>query len=87
MQNHESFTESSSGHRPGTNPRELHRELRICQSRLGTQSEQAEDFERVLQLAHELSNQITAEYLREVSSAPSDFMPALVHVSNRLLQP
>jgi hypothetical protein len=43
--------------------RELHRELQQCQRRLGTQAEAPEDFRRVLELAHELSNTVTAEFL------------------------
>jgi hypothetical protein len=54
-----------------TDLRGLHHELQLCQRRLGTPAELPGDFERVLQLAHEINNQITVDFLRETSGSRS----------------
>jgi hypothetical protein len=51
--------------------RGLHHELQLCQRRLGTPAELPGDFERVLQLAHEINNQITVDFLRESTDSRS----------------
>ena len=65
--------------------RELHRELRLCQRRLGTPKERPEDFERALNLAHELNNHITAAYLREAVDSLPDLEPSVIAVAQRVL--
>jgi hypothetical protein len=45
--------------------KDLHEELRQCQRRLGTGTETPEDFQRALQLAHEINNRLTAELMRD----------------------
>lgn len=47
----------------------LMEELRLRQRRLGTSAEQPDDYERVCQLAHDLSNRITAVQLLEELAA------------------
>ena len=69
----------------GRSPREIHRELRSYQRRLGTAAEEAGDFERVLHLAHELNNHITAAYLREAAESLPDLSPVLTMVGKRML--
>jgi hypothetical protein len=66
-------------------PRDLHRELRMYQRRLGTSAEQAGDFDRVLHIAHELNNHITAAYLREAAESLPDLSPVLTAVGKRVL--
>lgn len=65
--------------------REMHRELRAYQRRLGTTAEEEGDFERVLHLAHELNNQITAAYLREAAESLPELSPILTAVGKRML--
>jgi hypothetical protein len=69
-----------------TNVRDLYHELRACQRRLGTPAETADDFERVLTLAHELNNRLTAEYLRAVSEAPEESSRTLAEVCKQCLR-
>ncbi len=64
---------------------ELHRELRQRQSRLGTATETADDFERVLNIAHQLNNHLTAEYLRAMVESPDSGNHSLVAVCRRFL--
>lgn len=52
--------------------RDLHRELRAFQRRLGTPSELDGDFDRVLSIAHRINNGVTEAYLRAAAtSAPA----------------
>lgn len=63
--------------------RELHEELKLRQRRLGTPAEAADDFERILSLAHEINNHIAAEYLRAVTER--DESPTLISLRERVL--
>lgn len=63
--------------------RELHEELKTRQQRLGTSAEAADDFERVLSLAHEINNHIAAEYLRVVTQ--SNTSPTMLSLRDRVL--
>lgn len=40
--------------------RQLHAQMRVLQRRLGTAVEEAEDIDRVVDLAHEINNELTA---------------------------
>jgi hypothetical protein len=46
---------------------DLRRELHLCERRLGTAEECADDFDRARALAHEINNRVTIEYLRSVA--------------------
>lgn len=85
MQHPEPFSEPFSPQLVRKSVRELHRELRSYQRRLGTAAEQEGDFERVLLLAHELNNQITAAYLREAAESLPELSPILTAVGKRVL--
>jgi hypothetical protein len=66
-------------------PRQLYRELRACQQRLGTATELSDDFDRVLRIAHELNNQIAANYLCEAAELDDIESVSLRAVSRRML--
>jgi hypothetical protein len=61
--------EFPSGPMTNADLRVLHHELQMCQRRLGTPAELPTDFERVLQLAHEINNQITVDFLRDSANS------------------
>lgn len=67
--------------------RELHRELRIRQRRLGTPAEGHDDFEHVLKLAHEINNRLTGEYLRKLTESQDETTRSLASVCREILQP
>jgi len=85
MHNPELPSNPTPGKSRGSTPRDMHRELRVYQRRLGTAAEEAGDFERVLFLAHELNNQITAAYLREAAESLPALSPILTAVGKRVL--
>lgn len=67
--------------------RDLHRELQECQRRLGTSAESDADFERVLLLAHEINNQVSAAYLRIAADLPaSKSAPSLLTLCRQWLR-
>lgn len=71
----------------GGSLRDLHRELQSCQSRLGTTAETAGDFDRALALAHEINNQVAAEYLRVAVATVANPPPTLAALCRKILWP
>lgn len=65
--------------------RDLYRELRSCQRRLGTSAEQPDDFERVLRLAHQLNNHLAAAYLRRVAETGDESSQSLAAICKECL--
>ena len=61
-------------------------ELRQRQGRLGTPAEEPDDFERTLALAHEVSNLITALWLREAVEQGGDDSTTKRRVRERYLK-
>lgn len=70
----------------GARVRDLHRELQECQRRLGTSAESEADFERVLSLAHEINNQVSAAYLQLAAEAPPQSPPSLLTLCRQWLK-
>ncbi len=66
-------------------PRDLHRQLRDCQRRLGTAAEKPDDFDRVLMLAHALNNDVAAAYLRVAAETAAVVPPSLIAIAKQIL--
>ena len=63
--------------------RQLYQELQACQRRLGTANEAPDDFARVLSLAHDINNRLTAELMQMSLSDSGEI--AMASVCRKLL--
>ena len=64
----------------------LYGELRRYQQRLGTQVEHAGDLERILEIAHEISNGLTIEYFLDACASPARPPQSMAQLVRRIIK-